>query len=300
MNGTRIAVTGANGFIGIRLCNLLNKEGYNVISITSNPTNNTAIGEQRICNITKEKATLDVLADADIVVHLAAVSNPGECMSDFDHAYMVNVEGTRNVIKATSSKRLIFASTSHVYGEPRTNGICSESDPLFGRSPYAITKILAEMLCNNYSWNYNLNLNIVRFFNIFGESQSGKYLIPCIVNQAISEKKIIIRRMQVKRDFLYVDDAVNALLAVIRKGKPGQAYNIASGMSISISQIVKHIIDRIGDIPVQDLNIENPEPLVLMANIDRIKNIGWLQRISFEEGLDKVVKFYLMQINSVR
>jgi len=290
MGKEKIAVTGANGFIGSHLCHYLTSEGYQVIPLILKGKISEGGGERR-SDVTNSKKIAYDLYDADIVVHLAAISNPSECTSDFENAYRINVEGTRHVVKASKSKRMIFASSAYVYGQPGNNGVCSEDDRLLGKSPYAITKILGETICNNYSWNYQHEINIVRFFNLFGENQPENYIIPTIITQALMKKKVTIRNTQIIRDFLYIDDAVKAILAVIKHGKSGETYNIGSGKGTAIAHIVDYIASRIVDLTIEDLKMSGSEPKSMIANISKIKEIGWKQSTSLNAGLDKMIEF---------
>lgn len=287
-----IAVTGAHGFIGTQLIQVLVKAGYKAIPVISN--NGELRGDERTCDITDPMSTAKALSNSDIVVHLAAISNPAKCAENFDLAYRVNVQGTRNIIQATTTKKLIFASSSHVYGVPSSSdGVCSEEDRLNGMSPYAISKIMGEFLCKNYSHNYGHKINVVRFFNIYGENQQANYVIPLIINQALNQKEISLRRIKVIRDFLYVVDAAEAILQIIKNDEWNNTYNVGSGTGTPISKIVEHVIERLGVMPVSSTNTNPPsEPERLVSNIDKLKKIGWKQQVSLAEGLDKMITHY--------
>jgi len=284
-----IAVTGANGFIGSVLCATLLKSGYPVIPILSKSS--SASGKQRRCDITDPKSVLDSLDGSDIVIHLAGEADATRCSEDFEQCYRLNVEGTRNVLSASKDKRLIFASSSYVYGT-QDKGTCSENDPLLGKNLYAITKIASESLCNNYSLNHGHRVTIMRFFTIFGEKMNENHLVPSVIKQALLEKSITVRRMSVVGDFLHVADAAEAIVSTIKKGKAGQAYNIGSGVGTPISEIVQHIVNNLGKMPVKDLNIVGTEPPVLVADITKLKSIGWRQQVTLSEGLDRMIEFY--------
>lgn len=300
MKDAIIAVTGASGFIGSYLCRQLSDNGYNVIPIFSKADGDVK-GPGRKCDITDSKSILDAVRDSDIVVHLAAISNPSKCTEDFESAYKINVEGTRNMITATASKRLIFISSSHVYGRSVNNeGICSELDPLSGRTAYAITKVLGETLCNNYCWNYGHKIQIARLFNIFGEGQPISYVIPSVTYQAISQSKIIIRNMRIVRDFLYISDATKALISLIDREENSypQVYNVSSANPIPISRIIEYVSKRVKGVAVEDLSVEDSEPPTVVGTNDKLRDIGWRQETSLYEGLDRMMKFYLEKTSS--
>lgn len=287
-----IAITGANGFIGEELCKLLTNKGYFVTALVLNGTAPPMCKEVR-CDITDRQSTISAMEHADIVVHLAAISNPAKCAQDFDLAYKVNVDGTKNVILASESKRLIFASSAKVYGTSCGHGVCSENDPTTGTSPYAITKILAEILCDNYIWNYGRKINIMRLFNVFGEHQSGEYLIPSIIHQAFTKKHISLRNMNLIRDFLYISDAVEAIECVIEKGKDNHTYNIGSGNGTSLSELVQHIASRMPfAVNLANQALQTDETEKLIADNTKLKQLGWRQRVSVQEGLDKMLSHF--------
>jgi nucleoside-diphosphate-sugar epimerase len=284
-----VAVTGANGFIGSVLCATLHRSGYSVIPIFSRSSK--VFRSQRTCDITDPKSVIDSLDGGDIIIHLAGESDATKCSENFERCHRINVEGTKNVLNASKGRRLIFASSSYVYGI-HNKGNCSENDPLFGMNPYATTKIAAELLCNNYSRDYRSRITIVRFFTIFGEKMNENHLVPSVIKQALFEKRITIRRMSAVGDFLHVEDATSAIVSLIQHGKNEPIYNIGSGVGSPISEIVNHIIKRLGKMPTQDLNIVGTEPLVLVADITKLKSTGWRQQVPLHQGLDRMIEFY--------
>lgn len=277
----KILITGSNGFIGKQLKKKLLETKREVIDF------NTADGN--IAN-----ADLN-LKNVSHVFHLAGKSFVPESWKTPKAFYETNVNGTLNVLEFArrNNCKLIFVS-SYVYGIPQLLPI-NEQHPTFPTSPYAHSKILAEELCYFYRKNYKLEVAILRPFNIFGPAQKDDFLIPKIVAQLLNPhvQEIKLLDLSPKRDYLFIDDFITALILILEKEKYG-TYNIGSGCSLSVEEIIKTILRVSGKTkPYKSLhqNRKNEIPDVV-ADITRIKNdTGWLPKVSFEEGVRKIISF---------
>ncbi len=266
-----IIITGASGFIGKNLIELL-KDKYEIICFDRENGKDVA-----------KKEDFENLK-ADYVIHLAALmrkETPKEMLN-------VNVLGTQNVLefcKKTGAK-LIFASSSAVYGNAK--GQIKEDSPLKPESFYGVTKLMGEELCKFYNKNSNVQIVILRFFNVFGKGQGGA-LIPEIISQ-LEKDKIILRNPYPKKDFVYIKDVAEAIVKSLDLNS-FEIINIGTGKSHSIREIAEKIADLSG----KKKEIEFSENVKLnidsRADFSKAKKLlGWEPKISLEEGLKKTFK----------
>lgn len=274
-----ILVTGSNGFIGKRLAEQLICCGYTVFKHSSTD------GDISSCGLPYD--------NIDHVFHLAAKTFVPDSWSDPYNFYRVNVIGTENILEFCRKSKcsLTFMST-YVYGVPKYTPI-DEKHPIAPNTPYNHSKVLAESLCNFYSDKFNIPITIIRPFNIYGSNQKSHFLIPSIINQLKDNKKQIIEVMDLrpKRDFLYIDDLIDALILTI-ESKGFSIYNVASGASISVEDVIKTILTVAGSQKQYvSKNCERKEEIMdVFANISKIKNeLGWEPKTSLEEGILKTM-----------
>ena len=247
-------ITGAAGFIGSHLVEYLLSKKYSVIGFDRYNSNNDWGWLEKLKKLKNFEFILGDIRDydsvynaikkCDSVFHLAAlIGIPYSYISPT--AYVkTNVEGTLNVLEASKNlkiKQILITSTSEVYGTAKKTKL-NEEDKLVAQSPYAATKISADQLALSFFKSFNLPVKIVRPFNVFGPRQSSRAIIPTILSQALSNKRIItLGNKNSIRDFTYVGDIVraNRLAMLSEKVGFGEAINIGSGQNFSINQIAE-------------------------------------------------------------
>ncbi|GAB5410848.1 MAG: 4,6-dehydratase LegB [Balneolaceae bacterium] len=277
---SKVLVTGSNGFIGSHLNKYLSKNNVNLTSVTH------ADGDIR-------KLELNLFGVQDQVIHLANknfIPDSWKTPSDF---FSINVEGTLNVLEycRESGARLIYTS-AYVYGEPKYLPI-DEGHPVSGINPYMKSKILAEELVHFYSKYLGVSTVIVRPFNIIGTNQNNSFLIPTIVNQLKESNNIHIRSLKPKRDFLHIDDFCEAIFEIITKNQLTGVYNIGSGESFSVKEIIELFSEILGtSITYSEDSVERPnEVMDVVADISKIvSDTGWTPKLSIKEGLSKLAE----------
>jgi len=255
----RILITGGAGFIGRHLAEYLSKE--HSITIYDNLSNST---KPEIQNIEFVKGdildykTLRKNSIVDIVIHLAAKINVEESMTSPEETMDVNVKGTENVCKCcvqNKIKKIIFASSAAVYGEQKR--IITEQSQTNPLSPYAKSKLLAEEKIKSYLQKNNLDSVILRMFNVYGKGQNKQYagVVSKFLENVLQNKPLIIYgNGKQTRDFISIHDVVKAFDCVLKSNKVG-TYNIATGKSLSINDLVEIISDEFGkklDVTYQD------------------------------------------------
>lgn len=294
----RVLITGVNGFIGQHLAHKLLEKGHSV----------SGIGRSKNCKVKRIKtyyqgSVLDLellktsLKDMDIVVHLVAITSHKEIVDKKSKALATNLLGTTNVLEAftkSKARKFLYASTGKVYGKVLFLPI-TENHPTNPLNILGKSKLEVEKLINSY--NNNKELIIFRIFNVYGKGQNENFLIPTILKQLSDRKgEIILGDIEAKRDYVYIDDLVNAfVLAIEHEGPPGASiYNICTGIGTSASEIVQ-LISKIKSV---NINIKvNPDLFrkdemneeygsFELAN----KVFGWKPKINIEQGLKRLIK----------
>ena len=302
-------VTGADGFIGSRLVELLVKKGYKIKALSQyNSFNNWGWIEDIECKDKIEVLTGDIrdphyckfiAKDIDIIFHLAAlIAIPYSYIAP-DSYVDTNIKGTLNICQAAKEHgniRVIHTSTSEVYGTAQYTPI-DEEHPMQPQSPYSATKIAADAMAMSFYNAFNLPVTIARPFNTYGPRQSARAVIPTIITQiANGATEIKLGDMTPTRDFNYVDDTCRGFIALAECDESiGQSVNIGSGFEISIGDtlnIIKELMDS--DVKFildsQRIRPEKSEVFRLCCDNSKIERLtGFKSHISIREGLQKTI-----------
>lgn len=305
--GKKVLVTGAAGFVGSHLCGRLVEEGATVVGIDNlsfaRPDRSDAKDPRRtlenidLRNVEAMKSLFERVQPS-VVFHLAAVANPRTCKQDFPTAFDVNVVGTQNVFRnASPSSRVLFMSSAAVYGAPEYLPI-DEAHPRRGSDPYSVTKIIGEDLAANYVQNYNRDIVTVRNFNSFGVGQTGDYIVPQLIRQALTEKKIELWDPSTVRDLMYIDNTIDALLTLVSSGSK-TIVNIGTGRGVKVGDLAEVIVRKFGGgIPVLDLKKKVIGSPALVSNNERLRSLGWTERVAFEDGVDRTIRWTREQLGA--
>lgn len=278
----RVLISGSSGFVGQHLCNKLKEIGiYEFFETGNSQTTN-------LCNI-EEVENLPV---CDLIVHLAAKSFVPDSFLNPSKFYRNNIDNTINLLEKArkDNAKFIFLST-YVYGNPEYQPI-DESHIVNALNPYTQSKLVCEDICKGYSRDFGVPVIIFRPFNVYGKNQNKNFFIPTIISQ-LGNDSIILKDPRPKRDFIYVDDLVDAIVAGIDIDFMGiEIYNIGSGVSVSVKETVE-IIARVSQSNAKVVftnEIRQGEILDTVANISKAKRIlGWAPKISLEEGLKRLI-----------
>lgn len=281
LTNKKILVTGSDGFIGRNLVKRLIKERAKVIEL------NSSIDIRKWADI---KKNIKITRDIDMVFHLAAVTFVPFSWENPRLTYETNILGTLNILelcRLCNVERLIFIS-SYLYGRPKYLPI-DEKHPVDPTNPYAKSKLLAEELCKMYYKDYKIRIIILRPFNIFGEGQDTRFLIPLIINQVLKKKEINLKDPCPKRDFIYVEDMLDACIkAALYKNLKFDIFNIGMGKSYSVGEITEKILKIYGKkIRVNYSNEHRPHEIMeVVSDIKKARsNLGWFPKIGIDEGL---------------
>ena len=250
-----ILVTGGAGFIGKYLVKSLLEKG-NSVTIFDNFSNSTKESISSLVemgvkiiegDITKPLEIINAVKDQEVVIHLAAKISVSESISNPLETYLVNINGTRNVLTACEKnniKKLIVASSAAVYGEGTPNVKLIEESDTNPISPYGESKVKMEQEIRKFVSKHDVNCIILRFFNIYGVGQSDEYagVITKFMERIVHDKPLEIfgDGFQV-RDFVAIEDIISSIHNTISHNKSG-TYNIASGKAITIKNLAEQMI----------------------------------------------------------
>jgi nucleoside-diphosphate-sugar epimerase len=274
-----LLVTGATGFLGRHLVVGLQSRGLGIRQHSS------ADGD-----IATSSLPIDGVSH---VFHLAGKSYVPESWRNPHDFYETNVMGTVNVLEhCRRNHAALILISSYVYGEPQRLPI-GEDHPVAAANPYAHTKILAEEAARFYEQRFGVPLVIVRPFNIYGPGQRDSFLIPSIVRQVLdpSVKAVSVQDLRPKRDYLYVADAIDLFMNLLRPGVRG-VFNAGSGYSVSVGEIAGLINDATGTYkPLVSAGEPRPgEIMDVVADTSRAAaELDWHPRTSLADGIAAVV-----------
>lgn len=309
----RVLVTGADGFIGSHLTEMLLEKGYSVKAFTFyNSFNNwgwlDTLPEKKLSEINifsgdirDPNGVREAMRGIDMVFHLAALIAIPFSYHSPDSYVDTNIKGTLNVLQAArelETEKIMITSTSEVYGTAQYVPI-DEKHPFQGQSPYSATKIGADRLAESFYRSFRLPAAIVRPFNTYGPRQSARAVIPTIITQLLAGKtEIKLGMLTPTRDFNYVKDTAEGFVAIAESDKTvGEEINIASQREISIGDLASEIIKQINPnaelvCDEQRIRPEKSEVNRLLGSNEKIQKLtNWKPRYSLEQGLGETIEW---------
>ena len=311
-NGKMVLVTGAGGFVGSHLVQRLVGLGVKVKAfVRYNSRNDWGLLELLpkeeldqveivMGDLRDSNAVHHATKDVDVVFHLGSLIAIPYSYVHPREVVETNVIGTLNVLMTAREQgieKVIHTSTSEVYGTAQYVPI-DEKHPLQGQSPYSASKIGADKIAESFYRSFNLPVAIIRPFNIYGPRQSARAVIPTIITQALAGEEILLGSLHPTRDFTYVDDVVEAFIKIAESPQStGEVINIGSNFEVSIGDIAKKVITLIGknkEIVLDSRRVRPGKSEVERLWCDNTKArelLGWEPRISFEEGLERTIKW---------
>ncbi len=309
-----ILVTGAAGFIGSHVCNHFTEQGHLVIGIDNfDPFYPRKFKELNIAALNSNKSFHFYEADIrdnkaldnifskekiDLVIHLAAKAGVRPSIESVGEYYDVNVNGTvvlLETMRTQQVKKMIFASSSSVYGN-NLKVPFSESDfvdnPI---SPYASTKKSGELLCHVYSHLYGFDITCLRFFTVFGPGQRPDLAIHKFTRLIdIGESIPFYGDGSTSRDYTYIDDIVNGISCASSKLGGYHIYNLGESRVIDLKKLVHTIENSLGKKAViNKLPLQQGDVTITFADITKAKmEIGYDPKYDLETGINKFVEWY--------
>jgi dTDP-glucose 4,6-dehydratase len=263
----------------------------------------------RAADITDRKSVQEIMKSEkpDTVVHWAAESHVDRSIADASPFLETNITGTQVLLDAAKDygvTQFINISTDEVYGDLGKDGKFYESTPLNPSSPYSVSKASADMLGRAYQRTYGLPVITVRPSNNYGPWQYPEKLIPVIIMKAMNNERVpVYAKGENVREWLFVSDCADAVFQIMEKGEAGEIYNVGSGEEKKNIEVVKTVLAL----------LEKPEDLIEFTkdrpghdfryslNSDKIKGqLGWRCRVTFPEGLERTVRWYVKNMEWVK
>ena len=313
----RVLITGADGFIGSHLTEMLVGSGYQVKALTQyNSFNDWGWLEDLKCVDQVEVLNGDVrdphyckyiTKDVDVVFHLAAlIAIPYSYVAP-DSYVDTNIKGTLNICQAARDnnvKRVIHTSTSEVYGTAQYVPI-DEKHPTQPQSPYSATKIAADAMAMSFYNAFDLPVTIARPFNTYGPRQSARAVIPTIITQiANGKKQIKLGDVTPTRDFNYVEDTCRGFITLAESESAiGETVNIGSNFEISIGDtlnLIKELMDSDVEFITDELRIRpgKSEVFRLWCDNTKIESLtGFKPKVDIREGLKRTIDWFIKSDN---
>tara|TARA_Y100000310_G_scaffold224925_1_gene226808 strand:+ start:801 stop:1619 length:819 start_codon:yes stop_codon:yes gene_type:complete len=267
----KVLVTGGSGFIGKFLVDRLVSKGYEVKSVSS-----------KDCDVRDSEQVSRVFSEfkPEIVFHLAGLTG---FTLPYQELYDVNVKGTENVVNCSKGcEKVVFFSSAGVYGVNEVP--FSESMSCEPLNDYFKTKLMAENICLDAG-----NAVVVRLPIIYGSGHKGTSFLLALHNAVKNSEKFVMESPRdVTRDFLHVEDLLNALCLIVDKDVNGEIINLGSGKEVSLGEVVDFVSDNYG-LSVEHLNMNKNESKSYYLDSSRAEELlGWTAFISIEDGLKEV------------
>ena len=311
-----ILITGAAGFIGSNFAIYFKNKypDYNLVILDKlTYAGNLDNLKQIIDKVTFIKGDIcdynlvyDIFNKYNIngVIHFAAESHVDNSIKNPLIFTTTNVIGThtllevaRNVWKEGSKNKFVHISTDEVYGSLTDEGYFTENSQIKPNSPYSASKASSDLLALAYSRTYNLNINVTNCSNNYGPYQHSEKLIPHMIKLALNNEKLPVYGTGNNiRDWLYVEDHLEAIDLVFHKGLKGERYNIGGHSEKKNIDIVKLILKRLekSEDLIEFVEDRKGHDYRYAIDFSKIKNeLGWSPKTPFEEGINKTISWYL-------
>ncbi len=314
-NKSCILVTGGAGFIGSHLCKYLLKSGHKVVCVDNfNNFYDPLIKEKNISDLMerkdfrlfradiRDKAGMeDIFREArpELVIHLAAMAGVRPSIADPFLYYDVNVKGTLTLLETmrhSGVARMIFASSSSVYGN-NSKIPFSESDPVDNPiSPYAASKRACELLCSTYHSLYQFEIFCLRFFTVYGPGQRPDLAIHSFTSKIIDNRPVqVFGDGNTFRDYTYIDDALKGISNSISHLKGFNIYNIGESRRVSLTEVIETIEDVLGKKAIKEfLPLQAGDVNATYADISKArKELDYLPSYDFRKGIEEFIRWKL-------
>ncbi len=315
----KVLLTGILGFIGSHMAEKLVKEGHEVYGVVRRVANRNMAVIDNLLNditllsgdITDYASTRNAVrtANPDVVIHLAALSPVRDSFERPFEYQQANMVGAMNVAHALlelpdpQNRRLVAASTAEVYGL-QENKPLKETVSLCPSSPYAVSKAAADLYLQMMFNSFDLHGSIMRPANSYGRKFDTSFVIEYLVTQMLKDATAYVGAPNSIRDYMHVDDHVNAyLLAIGDEKADGEIFNVGTGVGVSNRELAELIAKKIGfnmkkiklgsyppGYPFRPLASDQPYIVLDSAKIRKV--LRWSPTVGLEEGIDKVIAYF--------
>lgn len=305
----RCLVTGAAGFIGSHLCEELLRRGHDVVALDAFiPYYAPAIKERNLAEVRhrtrfrfhridlRHDPLEPLLADVEVIFHLAAMPGLVRSWADFDSYASCNVLATQRLLEAARTlgdrlRRLVYASTSSVYGRFASGDEALPTRPI---SPYGVTKLAAEHLCRAYGEALGLPVVVLRYFSVYGPRQRPDMGYHQFIRALLRGEPVVVcgDGLQVRGN-TYVTDCVAATLAAV-EARPGEVYNVGGGEAVTVWDVIRKLEVLTGCRAAIRQEAARPgDQRYTSADTAKLqRHLGWRPRIGLDEGLARQLAWH--------
>ena len=296
----KVLVTGGGGFIGSSVARCLLSNGVDVRIIDIMESNINGV-EKIKGSILDQNVVSEAVRGCDAVIHLAAMLGVRKTEIERLDCLNINIVGTVNILEACVKdgiKRIVFSSSSEIYGEPDITPIKEESEKK-PKSVYALTKLISEEYLAAYHKRYGLNYSIIRFFNVYGIGQVAEFVLPRFVKAVLEDNSpVVYGSGDQVRSFCYMDDAAKGVyLALTKDEANGEVFNIGNDEEISMTDLARKVIEISGkDTKIQYVNMaeadrsEGRDILFRKPDISKARKlIGYSPQVCLDDGIRKLI-----------
>jgi UDP-glucuronate 4-epimerase len=308
-------VTGGAGFIGYHLCHSLLQRDHRLVVVDRfHPYYDPAIKQARVEVLRQcgnfsfyQKDILDPDAIREIlrrekpetIIHLAAIPGVRGSLQDPLSYVDIDVKGTVQMLEAARQfgvKRFLFASSSSVYGErPLPRPLREDDVNLNVASPYAASKLAAEVFCRTYAHLHGIDVTCLRFFTVYGPHQRPDMAISRFLERMLSDRPLPLYDTGSVRDYTFVEDIVRGIEAALERMNGWQVYNLGSGKPIGLLELVRMLEDVTGKKAAIDIIGAQPGDVSgTWADVSRARDcLGWMPKVPLPEGLERFYRWWL-------
>jgi CDP-glucose 4,6-dehydratase len=315
-----ILVTGGFGLLGKPLVDKLIKLKHNVIILEKKSTNRIKFLKSKpkkiiAGNFLDKKLVGKILRDnkIDVVFHLGAITQVVDSLNNPYLTHQINILGTinflENIREINPEIIFIYSSSDKAYGELNKRRFYIEEDRLQSDYPYDVSKSASDLVCQSYSKTYDLKVGIIRCGNIYGPGDFNlKRLIPEIIISTLENKRFVIRSDgKSTRDYVFVDDAVNAYILLMNKLKNTKLslriYNVSSKFNYSVKEIVNMILIEMNSLHKKPIikNYSKKEINFQRLNYSKItRELKWKPKTKIQHGIKETINWYKQYYNFLR
>jgi UDP-glucose 4-epimerase len=297
----KVLVTGGGGFIGssVARCLLSNGVDVRIMDIMGSDID----GVEKIKgSILDQNVVSEAVRGCDVVIHLAAMLGVRKTEIERLDCLNINIVGTANVLDACVKdgiKRIVFSSSSEIYGEPDISPIKEESEKK-PKSVYALTKLISEEYLAAYYKRYGLDYSIIRFFNVYGIGQVAEFVLPRFVKAVLEgNSPVVYGSGDQIRSFCYMDDAAKGVyLALTNDEAKGEVFNIGNDEEISMTDLAKKVIEISGkDTKIKHVDMAESDRsigrdiLFRRPDISKARELlGYSPQVCLDEGIRTLIE----------
>jgi len=316
----RVLVTGATGFVGQHLLRLFSADRIELFGTFLQPPDGAGLAERIklvACDLRQADEVRGLVRDIrpQQIYHLAALSSVRDSFEDAKAVYNTNFLGSLNVLEAVRvtepAARVLLVGSGHCYGRVRPGRLpIVESEPLCPDSPYGVSKAAADMLGGQFFLKDHLQVIRARPFNHTGPGQSSHFVCSDFARQfaaidlGLSPPVIRVGNTRMRRDFSDVRDVVRAYVLLMRRGIPGESYNVGSGRAVALGEILailRTFCSRDVRVEVEQKRCRGEEPSVLFGSNRKLRRATeWNPEYRLRETLRHIYRYWEKTLRSQR